>query len=80
MPLVVITAWEGLADHARVQACQQALLHCGAGGVGHIAVQIARAFGAQAFATGSGAQKDVIEGYGATAIDYRAVEIDEYVP
>lgn len=79
LPLIFITAWEGLADRARVEAGQKVLVHGGAGGVGHIAVQIARAFGAQVFATGSAEQKAVIESYGATAIDYCAVEVDEYV-
>ena len=79
LPLIFITAWEGLADRARVEAGQKVLVHGGAGGVGHIAVQIARAFGAQVFATGSAEQKEAIESYGATAIDYRAVEVDEYV-
>jgi NADPH2:quinone reductase len=54
-------------------------VHGGAGGVGHMAVQIARAFGAEVFATGSAEQKEIIESYGATAIDYRATSVEEYV-
>src|ERR1700729_3275340 len=44
LPLVTITAWEGLVDRARVHAGQKVLIHAGAGGVGHIAVQLAKAF------------------------------------
>jgi NADPH:quinone reductase len=53
LPLIFITAWEGLVDRAKVQAGQKVLVHGGAGGVGHIAVQLARARGAEVFATGS---------------------------
>ena len=44
LPLSTITAWEGLVDRANVGAGHKVLIHAGAGGVGHIAVQIARAF------------------------------------
>jgi len=53
LPLFFITAWEGLIDRAQVQARQKVLIHGGAGGVGHAAVQLARSFGAEVFATGS---------------------------
>src|ERR1700678_1038458 len=39
LPLVTITAWEGLVDRAKVHAGQKLLVHAGAGGVGHVAVQ-----------------------------------------
>jgi NADPH:quinone reductase-like Zn-dependent oxidoreductase len=42
VPLIFITAWEGLVDRAGVHSGQKVLVHGGAGGVGHIAVQIAR--------------------------------------
>ncbi|MFS2026929.1 zinc-dependent alcohol dehydrogenase family protein [Massilia sp. CT11-137] len=79
LPLVFITAWEGLVDRAKVGAGMKVLVHGGAGGVGHIAVQIARAFGADVYATGSASQRETIEGYGATAIDYRTRTVDDYV-
>ncbi|WDZ95661.1 zinc-dependent alcohol dehydrogenase family protein [Herbaspirillum sp. WKF16] len=79
LPLIFITAWEGLVDRAHVRAGQKVLVHGGAGGVGHIAIQIARAFGAEVYATGSAEQKDVIEGLGAVAIDYRSQSVDDYV-
>ncbi|MYN10050.1 zinc-dependent alcohol dehydrogenase family protein [Pseudoduganella aquatica] len=79
LPLVFITAWEGLVDRARLRAGQKVLVHGGAGGVGHVAVQIARAFGAEVYATGSAGQRSVIEGYGATFIDYRTESVADYV-
>lgn len=79
LPLVLITAWEGLVDRARVQAGQTVLIHGGAGGVGHVAVQIARALGAEVFATGSARQQAIIEGFGATFIDYRTSSVEDYV-
>ncbi|HTD05710.1 zinc-dependent alcohol dehydrogenase family protein [Undibacterium sp.] len=79
LPLIFITAWEGLVDRANVQPGQKVLVHGGAGGVGHIAVQLAHALGADVYATGSAAQKEIIEGYGATAIDYKSMTVEEYV-
>ena len=79
LPLSTITAWEGLVDRAKVHTDQKVLIHGGAGGVGHIAVQIARAFGAQVFATVSPEKKRVVEGFGAVPIDYRSVQVEEYV-
>jgi NADPH:quinone reductase-like Zn-dependent oxidoreductase len=79
LPLVLITAWEGLVDRARVQAGQKVLIHGGAGGVGHVAVQIARAFGAEVFATGSARNRGIIEGLGATFIDYGQSSVEDYV-
>src|SRR5450432_1274891 len=79
VPLIFITAWEGLVDRAAVHAGQKVLVHGGAGGVGHIAVQIARAFGADVFATGSAASKTFIEGLGAVPIDYRKMPVEDYV-
>ena len=79
LPLVFITAWEGLVDRAQVHAGQRVLVHAGAGGVGHVAVQIARAFGAQVFATVSKDKMKIAESYGATAIDYRSENVESYV-
>jgi NADPH:quinone reductase-like Zn-dependent oxidoreductase len=79
LPLIFITAWEGLVDRAKVHVGQTVLIHGGAGGVGHAAIQLARAFGASVFATGSPASKQTIESLGATAIDYRASSVEAYV-
>lgn len=79
LPLVFITAWEGLVDRADVREGQQVLVHGGAGGVGHVAIQIARARGAQVYATGSAEQLEVIDALGATPIDYRRTPVADYV-
>jgi NADPH2:quinone reductase len=79
LPLITITAWEGLVDRATVRAGQTVLIHAGAGGVGHIAIQIARAFGAQVFATVSPEKKSIVEDFGATPIDYRTASVEDYV-
>lgn len=78
LPLIFITAWEGLIDRASLGAGQKVLIHGGAGGVGHVAIQIARAFGANVFATGSAAQRGTIEGFGAMFID-RNTPVETYV-
>ena len=78
LPLAFITAWEGLVDRAGVQARQKVLVQ-GAGGVGHIAIQLARAFGADVFATSGASRQAFIEQLGATAIDYRQSAVEEYV-
>ena len=79
LPLITITAWEGLVDRAKVHAGQTVLVHAGAGGVGSVAVQIAKAYGAEVFATVSAEKKKIVEGFGATAIDYRELSVEEYV-
>lgn len=79
IPLVFITAWEGLADRAKVAPGKTVLIHGGAGGVGHIAVQIARALGADVFATVDAAQNSLVESYGATPINYKTLSVEEYV-
>lgn len=78
LPLIFITAWEGLIDRAALKADQKVLIHGGAGGVGHVAVQIARAFGAEVFATGSESQRATIAGFGAVFID-RGTAVESYV-
>lgn len=56
-PLVLITAWEALYDRARLQPGQTVLIHAGAGGVGHVAIQLARLQGARVATTVSSAAK-----------------------
>ena len=51
LPLVGLTAWEALHDRARIQAGQTVLVHAGAGGVGHVAVQLARLHGCRVITT-----------------------------
>ncbi len=79
LPLVGITAYEGLI-RANVQMGQKVLVHGGAGGVGHVAVQLAKHFGANVFSTGAGERKkEIIESYGATFIDYKKEAVQDYV-
>jgi NADPH2:quinone reductase len=78
LPLIFITAWEGLVDRAKVSKDKTVLIHGGAGGVGHIAVQIAKAFRAKVFATVSPKDFDLVKAYGATPIDYNT-PVEEYV-
>ena len=79
LPLSVITAWEGLVDRAAVREGHRVLVHGGAGGVGHVAVQLAAARGARVWATGSQHQAEIIHGLGAVPIDYRTTPVDDYV-
>ncbi|QBM16866.1 zinc-type alcohol dehydrogenase-like protein [Marinobacter sp. JH2] len=79
LPLVGITAFEGL-QRAGVKAGQKVLVHGGTGGVGHVAVQLAKHFGATVYSTASGEKAfDIVEGYGATPIDYKAETVAGYV-
>jgi NADPH2:quinone reductase len=57
LPLALITAWEALFDRARLQDGQTVLVHAGAGGVGHVAIQLARSIGARVATTVSGPDK-----------------------
>ena len=79
LPLVGITAFEGL-QRAGVKAGQKVLVHGGTGGVGHVAVQLTKHFGATVYSTASGEQAfDIIKGYGATPIDYKTETVNDYV-
>jgi NADPH2:quinone reductase len=69
LPLVFITAWEGLVDRAKLEAGQTVLVLGGAGGVGHVATQIALARGARVFATDSADKEQIIRDLGATPLD-----------
>ncbi|SCF05173.1 NADPH:quinone reductase [Micromonospora coriariae] len=79
LPLAAITSWEGLVDRARVGAGQKVLVHGGAGGVGHVGVQLARARGAEVYATGAPTSMGAIESLGAVPIDYTSTTVEEYV-
>ncbi|MBO1413023.1 NADP-dependent oxidoreductase [Streptomyces sp. FH025] len=78
LPLVALTAWQALVDTARVRPGQRVLVHAAAGGVGHVAVQIAKARGAHVIATASAAKHDFVRGLGADeVIDYRTADFVE---
>nr|WP_202477707.1 MULTISPECIES: NADP-dependent oxidoreductase [Streptomyces] len=73
VPLVAITAWQALAVLARVQPGDRVLVHAAAGGVGHVAVQLAKEFGAYVIGTARTAKHDWLRGLGADElIDYTA--------
>jgi NADPH2:quinone reductase len=79
LPLVAITAYEGLR-RAGVSQEQKVLVHGGSGGVGHIAVQLAKHFGADVYSTGGGEkQLSLIETLGATPINYVNESVADYV-
>ena len=79
LPLVGITAYEGL-ERAGVCKGQQVLVYGGTGGVGHIAVQLARCLGADVYATSGNAEKAaLIKDLGATVIDYRNETTADFV-
>jgi NADPH:quinone reductase-like Zn-dependent oxidoreductase len=67
LPISGLTAWQGLFDHAGLAAGQTVLIHGAAGGVGSIAVQLARDVGAHVIGTGRADDRDVVLGLGAQA-------------
>jgi len=70
--LAAMTAWQGLFDHGELEAGHRVLIHGGAGGVGHFAVQFAHARGAEVFATAGPDDLDFVRSLGAdTVIDYK---------
>ncbi|KQR79004.1 quinone oxidoreductase [Burkholderia sp. Leaf177] len=79
LPLSFITSYQGIVDRARVQAGQTVLVQGGAGGVGHVSVQLAKALGARVFATVSEADVASMARYGATGIDYQKFSVEQYV-
>jgi len=79
LPLAFITSYAGIVDRARLQAGQTVLVQGGAGGVGHVSVQLAKALGARVFATASARDLDVVARFGATPIDYAARSVEQYV-
>ena len=81
LPLVTITAWEALVDRAGVRPGDHVLVHGGTGGVGHIAVQLAKTLGARVATTVSTTEKaDIAERLGADDIIYYTDEaVADYV-
>ncbi|WP_405493306.1 NADP-dependent oxidoreductase [Nocardia sp. NBC_00511] len=80
IPLAALTAYQSLVDTANLQAGQRVLVHAAAGGVGHFAVQIAKALGAYVIGTASAANHEFLRGIGVDeALDYRATDFAETV-
>ncbi|WP_194861199.1 NADP-dependent oxidoreductase [Dietzia sp. SYD-A1] len=80
LPLVSLTAWQALVEYADIQPGQRVLIHAAAGGVGHVAVQIAKARGAYVIGTASAGKHEFLRELGVDeAIDYREVDFAEAV-
>ncbi|MFD7245076.1 NADP-dependent oxidoreductase [Streptomyces massasporeus] len=80
LPLVSLTAWQALTEHADLQPGQRVLIHAAAGGVGHVAVQIAKARGAYVIGTASAGKHEFLRGIGVDeTIDYRETDVTEAV-
>ncbi|ADB32032.1 Alcohol dehydrogenase zinc-binding domain protein [Kribbella flavida DSM 17836] len=72
LPLAALTAWQGLVETGGLRSGQRVLVHAAAGGVGHLAVQLAKSFGAEVIGTASAAKHDFVRSLGADeVIDYR---------
>ncbi|MCK6263381.1 NADP-dependent oxidoreductase [Vibrio sp. ZSDE26] len=80
LPLAGITAWQCLVDVADVKAGDRVLIHAGAGGVGHLAIQIAKAKGATVISTASKANQALLVELGTDqAVDYTAAPLSEQI-
>ncbi|MEZ0069098.1 NADPH:quinone reductase-like Zn-dependent oxidoreductase [Streptacidiphilus sp. MAP12-20] len=78
LPMVALVGWQALVDTARLQPGQRVLVLGAAGGVGHVAVQIAKARGAYVIGTASGDKRDFLRGPGLDqVIDYRTADVAE---
>lgn len=77
LPLVALTAWQALVVKGRVRPGQKVLIHAGAGGVGSIAIQLAKHLGATVATTASAANADFVRGLGAdVVVDYRSEDFE----
>lgn len=78
VPLAALTAWQALFDTAGLKPGQIVLIHAGSGGVGHFAIQLAKAKGAHVIATASDKNQTFIKKLGVdVAIDYKAQKFEE---
>lgn len=77
LPLVALTAWQALVEKGNLRAGQKVLIHAGSGGVGTIAIQLAKHLGATVTTTASGSNADFLRGLGAdVVIDYRTEDFE----
>lgn len=78
LPLVALTAWQALIQRGNLQPGQKVLIHAGAGGVGSIAIQLAKHLGASVATTASASNMDFVRELGAdTVIDYRTEDFEQ---
>ncbi|WP_190110353.1 NADP-dependent oxidoreductase [Streptomyces cinnamoneus] len=81
VPLAALTAWQALVDTANVRPGQRVLIHAAAGGVGHLAVQIAKEQGAYVIGTASAPKHALLRELGVDeAVDYRNQDFTEIEP
>ncbi|MDZ7910514.1 MAG: NADP-dependent oxidoreductase [Rhodococcus sp. (in: high G+C Gram-positive bacteria)] len=77
LPLVALTAWQALVEKGNVRSGQKVLVHAGAGGVGTIAIQLAKHLGASVATTASASNADFLYELGADlVIDYRTQDFE----
>ena len=80
LPLVALTAWQALVNKGHLQSGQRVLIHAGSGGVGSIAIQLAKHLGATVAATTSGNNVAMVRALGAdTVIDYQSQKFEDVV-
>lgn len=78
LPLVALTAWQALVERGNVRPGQKVLIHAGAGGVGSIAIQLAKHLGATVATTASASNIDFVRELGAdTVVDYRSQDFEQ---
>src|SRR3954451_7783341 len=78
IPLVALTAWQALVERAKLKKGQKILIHAGSGGVGTIAIQLAKHLGATVATTTSSANADLVRILGADiVIDYRKQDFEK---
>jgi NADPH:quinone reductase-like Zn-dependent oxidoreductase len=78
VPLSALSAWQGLFDHGGLEAGQRVLIHGAAGGVGHLATQLARRRGAYVIGTASASSAQLASGFGAHEVfDARSVRFED---
>jgi NADPH:quinone reductase-like Zn-dependent oxidoreductase len=78
LPLVALTAWQALVEKGNLRPGQRVLIHAGAGGVGTVAIQLAKHLGATVATTVSGGDADFVRELGADiAIDYRNQDFEQ---
>ena len=80
LPLVALTAWQALVEQGNVRAGQKVLIHAGTGGVGSIAIQLAKHLGATVATTASGSNAAFVRELGAdVVIDYRNEDFEQHL-
>jgi alcohol dehydrogenase len=78
LPLVALTAWQALVEIGKLRANQRVLIHAGSGGVGSVAIQLARHLGATVFTTVGKRNAELVKRLGANvAIDYRSERFED---